>query len=538
MIAGMMMDAPLTITSIMRHAMRVFPDQEIVSVTADRPVLRYRYRDAFDRVAQLANALVGLGVESGDCIATIACNDHRHFETYYAISCLGAICHTINPRLYSDQISYIINHSEDKFVLIDPLFLPVLENVSEELKTVRGVIVLCDKEAMPETSLDNVYCYEDIIAGQSATYDWPDLDESTASALCYTSGTTGNPKGVLYSHRSTLLMSYASVMPDAINLSSKSCVLAMVPMFHVNAWNIPYSVPMVGAKLVLPGPNMLDAEGLFNLIDSEQTTMGSGVPVIWNNLLQYLRENNKTMTSMETVFMGGSAPSISLIRALEKEHDVKVEQGWGMTEMSTLGTLNKWEPEEGEEDRDEMRLKAGRPLFGVDLKIVDAQNQELPWDGEQSGALKVRGAWVADGYYGIDNRTSFDDEGWFDTGDIATIDQGYVQIVDRAKDIIKSGGEWISSVDLENVAAGHPSLAMAAVVAMPHPQWDERPLLCVVKKPGCDFDKVSMKEWFTGKVANWWIPDDCVAFDEFPMTATGKVSKKCLRDKLLETETN
>ena len=386
---------------------------------------------------------------------------------------------------------------------------------------------------MPETSLDNVHCYETLIKGKPTEFDWPELDEQTASAMCYTSGTTGNPKGVLYSHRSTVLMSYASIAPDVIGLSQNSCVLVMVPMFHVNAWNIPYSAPMVGAKLVLPGPNMLDAEGLCQLIEAEKPTMGSGVPVIWNNLLNYLRQTNKTMDSVETVFMGGSAPPISLIRALEEEQGVKVMQGWGMTEMSPLGTLNNWQAGPDEEDCDEMRLKAGRPLFGVDIKIVDEENQELAWDGKASGALKVRGPWVADRYYGIDDRSAFDSDGWFDTGDIATIENGYVQIVDRAKDIIKSGGEWISSVDLENVAAGHPSLAMAAVVGVPHPQWDERPVLCVVTKEGEEFSKEHMKDWFTGKVANWWIPDDCVAFSEFPMTATGKVSKKDLRDQLL-----
>jgi len=532
---GLMMDTPLLITSLMRHADRHHANQEIVSITLDNPSHRYTYREAFTRVRQLANALAALGLNDSDRVGTLAWNDYRHFELYYAVSCSGFVLHTINPRLFPEQVIYIINHANDRVLFVDPLILPLVEAVQEHLTGVEHFIIMTDEAHMPQTSLPNAQCYETLIAGQPNEFEWPELDENSASALCYTSGTTGNPKGVLYSHRSTILHCYGSAAADVLGLRSKDIVLPVVPMFHVNAWGIPYACPMVGAKLVFPGPKMGDGETLATMMNREKVTISLGVPTVWLALLSYCKEAGIQLESMERTVVGGAACPISLMDQFREEHDVHVHQGWGMTEMSPLGTQNVFKAHQEHLSLDERRkiqAKQGRGLFGVELKITDDDNQELPWDGKAFGALKVRGPWVCSAYYQLDESEAHDKDGWFDTGDVATIDpDGFMQITDRSKDVIKSGGEWISSIDLENAAMDHPAVAEAAVIAVPHPKWTERPLLVVVKASE-HADKDAILASLEGKVAKWWIPEDVVFIEELPHTATGKISKKDLREQL------
>ncbi|WP_288362976.1 long-chain fatty acid--CoA ligase [uncultured Spongiibacter sp.] len=529
-----MMMSELTITSIMKHAERVNGATEIVSVTADNPRHRYTYKDAFKRVRQLANALQTLGAQPGDTLATLAWNDYRHLEIYYALSCSGMICHTINPRLFPEQIDYIVNHAKDKWVFVDATLVKVLEPLQDKLPAVKGYIVLSDEAHMPDTSLNNVHCYEQLIATEKDEFDWPELEETTPSALCYTSGTTGNPKGVMYTHRSTVLHSLASIAPDVFSLSVRDIVMPIVPMFHVNGWGLVYSCPMVGAKLVMPGPKMGDGETLCALINEEQVTCSAGVPTVWLALLDYLAKANKSVDSLNRVTVGGAACPEMIMEQFQNQYGVDVQQAWGMTEMNPLGTFNGGIPPllDGisDEQRKKLRLKQGRPSFGVDIKVVDADNNELPWDGESSGAVKVRGPWIVNDYYGYDGKT-LDEDGWFETGDVACFDEyGYMQITDRLKDVIKSGGEWISSIELENCAVNHPKVAEAAVVGIPHPKWTERPLLLVILKDGEQMEKAEMLAWFEDKVAKWWIPGDCVFVDSLPHTATGKLSKKDIRE--------
>ncbi|MEE2653282.1 MAG: long-chain fatty acid--CoA ligase [Pseudomonadota bacterium] len=529
-----MMMSELTITSIMKHAERVNGATEIVSVTADNPRHRYTYKDAFKRVRQLANALQTLGAQPGDTLATLAWNDYRHLEIYYALSCSGMICHTINPRLFPEQIDYIVNHAKDKWVFVDATLVKVLEPLQDKLPAVKGYIVLSDEAHMPDTSLNNVHCYEQLIATEKDEFDWPELEETTPSALCYTSGTTGNPKGVMYTHRSTVLHSLASIAPDVFSLSVRDIVMPIVPMFHVNGWGLVYSCPMVGAKLVMPGPKMGDGETLCALINEERVTCSAGVPTVWLALLDYLAKANKSVDSLNRVTVGGAACPEMIMEQFQNQYGVDVQQAWGMTEMNPLGTFNGGIPPllDGisDEQRKKLRLKQGRPSFGVDIKVVDADNNELPWDGESSGAVKVRGPWIVNDYYGYDGKT-LDDDGWFETGDVACFDEyGYMQITDRLKDVIKSGGEWISSIELENCAVNHPKVAEAAVVGIPHPKWTERPLLLVILKDGEQMEKAEMLAWFEDKVAKWWIPGDCVFVDSLPHTATGKLSKKDIRE--------
>ncbi len=533
MLPGQMMNLPLTITSIMNFADRLFGDAEIVSVTADNPAHRYTYREAFRRTRQLANALAEAGVREGDRIATLAWNDYRHFELYYAISCSGAVCHTINPRLFPEQVEYIVNHAEDRLVFVDPAFLPLLEGLQDRLPTVERYVVLTDGRNMPATTLAGATDYESFIAGCSDSFDWPALDENAASALCYTSGTTGNPKGVLYSHRSTVLHSYGAALPDAMGLSAADVVLPIVPMFHVNAWSIPYCAAMVGAKLVFPGGRMGDGETLQRLIEQERVTMSAGVPTVWLALLAYLRESGKRIDSLQRVVVGGAACPLSIMEEFSEKHGVYTHHAWGMTETGPLGVFNSLKPGMSELPKaqlDAIRMKQGRPIFGVEIRLVDPEGNVQPWDGESTGEVRIRGNWICSGYFRMEDGGSHDAEGFFGTGDVASMDpDGYMRITDRTKDVIKSGGEWISSIELENAAVGHPAVAEAAVIGVPHPRWTERPLLIVVREPGAALEKEEILAYLEGKVAKWWIPEDAVFVDEIPHTATGKISKKDLR---------
>ena len=532
---SLMMDTPLTITEIMRFAQRNFGATEVISVTADDPHHRATFSEVFARAGQLANALSAMGLKHGDRVATLAWNDHRHLELYYAVSCAGYVLHTVNPRLYVEQITYIINHAEDRVVFLDPMFVPLVEGLFEGLEGRPKLVVMCGRASMPNSELP-LLCYEELLADHPTAFDWPELDERAPSALCYTSGTTGNPKGVLFNHRSTVLHGYASCSPNAMGLGRRDTVLPVVPMFHANAWGTPYAAMMAGARLVFPGPKMGDGEALQGLIESERVTIALGVPTVWLGLLAYLRESGKTVPTLERTVVGGSACPLSIMEEFQDKYGVYTHHAWGMTEMSPLGTLNtllSGMEELGREDLDRVRAKQGQAVFGVDMKIVDDDDKELPWDGEAFGALKVRGPWVCSDYFKLDGSSeSHDADGWFATGDVATIDPlGYMQITDRTKDVIKSGGEWISSIELENLAVGHPAIAEAAVIGVAHKKWAERPLLIVVKEEGQKVGREDILTWLEGKVAKWWIPDDVAFVDELPHTATGKIHKVTLREQ-------
>ncbi len=538
---GLMMDSQLLISSILQHGDRNFGDREIVSVTADNPAHRYTYADCFRRTRALANALEKLHLTQGDRIATLAWNDYRHLECYYAIGGAGYVCHTINPRLFPEQIVFMINHAEDRWIFTDPMFVPLLEQNAVQTPGVEGYVVLTDDKSMPETTLKNAVSYESLIVDESDVFVWPDFDENSAVALCYTSGTTGDPKGVLYSHRSTILHAYAGIAPDVMGLSNRDCILPVVPLFHVNSWGTPYSALMVGAKIVYPGPKMGDGEALYRMLEEEEVTLALGVPTVWLALLQYAEKAGKRMDKLERTVIGGAAVPESMIREFHEKHDVAVCQGWGMTEMSPLGTANT--PKAGMESMplDEMyalQTKAGRGIYGCEMRIVDDEGRDLPWDGVAYGALQVRGAWICSDYFKLEGGAgSHTEDGWFDTGDVATIDEaGYMAITDRTKDVIKSGGEWISSIEIENTAIGHPAVAEAAVIGVAHPKWTERPLLIVIKAEGQDVSKEDMLAWFEGKIAKWWLPDDVVFVDEIPHTATGKIKKVDLRNQFANYE--
>lgn len=529
---GLMMNMPLTITSLIRHADRYHGDTEIVSRLVEGGIHRYTYSDAHRRARQLANALVALGVKPTERIGTLAWNGFRHFEIYYAVSGIGAVCHTINPRLFPEQIGYIINHAEDGCVFFDLTFLPLVEKLAPHCKGVRHWVAMTDKAHMPPSSPLTLLCYEDLVNSHSDRFDWPEIDENSASSLCYTSGTTGNPKGVLYSHRSTLLHAYGSCLPDALNLSARDAVLPVVPMFHVNAWGLPYSAPLVGAKLVFPGAQ-LDGASLHELFKQESVTVSAGVPTIWLGLLAHVKGNNLDFGTLKRTVIGGSACPPAMIRSFEDEFGVQVLHAWGMTEMSPLGTVNTFKNRHltlPKAERDALQNKQGRVIFGVDMKITDDEGAELPRDGQAFGNLLVRGPWICRQYFKGEGGDPLID-GWFPTGDVATLDaDGYMQITDRSKDVIKSGGEWISSIDLENAAVGHPAVAEAAVIGVAHPKWDERPLLIVKRKEGAQVTREEMLKFFDGRVAKWWIPDDVVFVEQLPHTATGKLLKTKLRE--------
>ena len=531
---GLMMDTPLLISSIATHAEQFHGGQEIVSITADNPRHRYTYKECFGRAKQLANALDNLGLSQGDRVATLCWNDYRHFEAYYGVSGAGYVCHTINPRLFPEQLIFIINHAEDRWIMTDVMFVPLLEALGDKIANVEGFIIMTDEAHMPETTLQNAVCYETLIGGESIEYAWPQFDERTAAALCYTSGTTGDPKGVLYDHRSSVLHAYAGSAPDVMNISSRDACLPVVPLFHVSSWGTPYSMAMTGCKIVYPGPKMGDGETLYELMDSEDVTLSLGVPTVWMALLQYCRQAGKRLDKLQRSIVGGAAVPKSMIQEFRDAHDVEVRQGWGMTEMSPLGVTNTLKAgleHLSDEEKLDLSVKAGRGIFGCELRIVDEQGALLPWDGIAYGALQVRGPWVCSDYFKLDGSgDAHTDDGWFDTGDVATIDpEGYMAITDRTKDVIKSGGEWISSIELENTAMGHPAVAEAAVIGLPHPKWTERPLLLVVKEEGQDVSVEEMLSFYAGKVADWCIPNDVVFVDELPHTATGKLKKIELR---------
>ena len=532
------MESELLIASIGEFAERYFADTEIVSVTADNPLHRYTYRESFRRARQLGDVLSQRGYAPAERIATLAWNDYRHMECYYGISGAGLVCHTINPRLFPEQLVYIINHASDRLLFVDPMFLPLLEKIADEIKGIEAFVVFCPADKLPAASLPNLISYETFIASGDPGYQWPAFEERRASALCYTSGTTGNPKGVLYSHRSTLLHAMTGNSSAILALGPRDVVLPVVPLFHVNGWGIPYSAPMAGAKIVFPGPKMGDGEALHTLMEAEGVTMAAGVPTVWLALLAYARNANKSFSTLKRTLVGGAAVPAAVIEEFRDRHGVDVQQGWGMTETSPIGSVNKVLPKFDGLAPDEwigLRTKAGRAVFGVEMKVVDDNGVSQPWDGESAGALKVRGPWVCSGYFGLDGDSEAHAEpGWFDTGDVATIDaDGYMAITDRTKDVIKSGGEWISSIDLENAAVGHPGVAEAAVIGVNHPKWTERPLLVIVadKEPPT---KASVLEYLEGKVAKWWLPDDVVVVAELPHTATGKVKKIELRKQFAD----
>lgn len=527
---GQMMPFQLTIQSVIRHAERLFYDTEIVSVTADDPHFRYTLGDALKRSAQLANAFSRLGLHSGDRVATIAWNDHRHFELYFGISGFGGVTHTVNPRLHPEQLIYVINDAADRVLFIDPMFVPLIDKVKDHLKTVEHVVVMTSD---PQAAGD-YQTYEDLIGSESTSYAWPeDMDENQAAALCYTSGTTGNPKGVLYSHRTMLLHAMALTQPDALCMSRSDTMLPVVPMFHINAWSIPFACAMVGTRLVFPGPQVMDFPKLAQQFIQEQVTLTAGVPTIWGGMAQYLQQEDLKLPDLTRMAVGGAACPPHLKDYFEQQQDVNVIHAWGMTETSPLGTCNNMLPaaatDWSDDDIRAQRLKQGYPVFGVELKLVDEAGQELPWDGQTQGHLLIRGLWICDGYF---NRPDTHGIDWFDTGDIAVIDPyGCMRIMDRAKDLIKSGGEWISSSDLENLAQSHPDVQQAAVIAVSHPKWDERPLLIVMPTEGQEVNRDSLYAHMKGQVASWWLPDDIQFVDQMPINATGKIEKVKLREQ-------
>ncbi|WP_114395770.1 long-chain-fatty-acid--CoA ligase [Oleisolibacter albus] len=535
MLRGLMMDRPLLTTALLRHGAQNHGGATVASRFAKEAPHSYTYRQAWGRTQQLAHVLLELGVKGGDRVGTLAWNDHRHFELYYAVPGIGAVCHTINPRLFPEQIVYIINHAQDRWLFVDPMFLPLVEKLWPQLKGVEGVVLLTTPELMPqESSLPTLLCYETLLAATPPAFDWPEFDENTACGLCYTSGTTGNPKGVLYSHRSSVLHAYGFLTAPGINISAADVALVVVPLFHVNAWGYPYAAPIIGTKLVLPGPK-LDGRSVYELMEQEQVTVSSGVPTVWLNLLAHLRQSGARFSSLKRVTVGGSALPKAMLEEFESVHGVECFQGWGMTEMSPIGTVGALSPQELTlplAEQHERKLKAGRSLFGVEMEIIGADGTPQPHDGEARGELVVRGPWITKGYYNDEaaNDGAFTDDGWFRTGDVATIDTtGAMQIVDRAKDVIKSGGEWISSIDLENAAMGHDAVQEAAVIGVPHPKWQERPLLVIVRRPGESLEKDELMAFLEARIAKWWLPDDIVFVDDLPHTATGKLLKTELR---------
>lgn len=531
---GLMQSRPLLISTLIEYAGKNHPDTPVISKLPDGRIVATDYRQTEARCKRLANALLKMGVRKGDRIATLAWNTHRHLELYYGVSGIGAICHTINPRLFIDQIIYICRHAEDTTMFFDLTFLDIVQKLVVECPSIKTWVALCDQNELPAgAKVPGLISYEQFIGNETADLVWPSFDENTASSLCYTSGTTGNPKGVLYSHRSQVLHSYAAAAPDCFNLSARDVILPGSSMYHANAWGVIYAATLVGAKLVLPG-SRLDGESLTNLIEAERVSWSSGVPTIWSAVALYLESSKRKIDSLQRLIIGGAACPLSLCKVFGEKFGVEVRQIWGMTETSPLGVVNTFKSKHdalGENEKDDVLSKQGRIVYGVQLEIVDADSRPLPHDGKAFGDVLVKGWWIASGYFG-DNSLSLNAEGWFATGDVATLDEdGYMRITDRSKDVIKSGGEWISSIDIENAAVGHPDVTEAAVVGVPHPKWDERPLLIVVQKADSQLSKQSVREFLQDKVAKWWLPDDVIFVDEIPHTSTGKILKTTLRER-------
>ena len=531
---GLMQQWPLLCHKIIDHAARQHANREIVSRSVEGPITRTTYAQARERALKVAQLLTRDGFKRGDRIGTLAWNTGRHLESWYGIMGMGGVYHTLNPRLFPDQIAWIMNHAEDQCLFVDLTFMPIVEAIASSVKSLRKVIVLTDGAHMPETKLPNVVAYEDWLTEADGDFAWVELDENEACGMCYTSGTTGDPKGVVYSHRSNVLHAMIAALPDAMGVSSRDVILPVVPMFHANAWGLAQTAPLIGSKLVMPGGKM-DGASIYELLDTEKVSFTAAVPTVWLMLLQYLEETGNKLPYLNKVVIGGSACPRAMTEKFEKNYGVEVIHAWGMTEMSPLGSLGSMKPEYADLTGDalfDVKEKQGHAPFGVEMKVTDDENNERPWDGKTFGRLKVRGPAVAAAYYGGAGAEQFDEEGWFDTGDVAHIDKnGYMQITDRAKDVIKSGGEWISTIDLENLAVGHPDVAEAAVIGVVHPKWDERPLLIIVRKQGKEPSKEDILAYMEGKIAKWWMPDDVAFVEEIPHTATGKIQKTTLRDQ-------
>ena len=534
---GQMQDVPLLVNRILDHALVNHGEREIVSRLVEGNIHRETYADAHLRARKLSQALQALGMGVGDVVATMAWNTHRHFEAWYGITGVGGIYHTLNPRLFPEQLSYIINHAEDKIILTDLTFVPVLEGIEKDIPNVKAIIIMTDATHMPETSLKNVLCYEDLIDSNNGDFNWVEVDERAPSGMCYTSGTTGNPKGVCYTHRSNVLHTLTSLSNDVMGLSSMDSVMPVVPMFHANAWGLAFSAPAVGSKIVNPGPNM-DGESIYQLLTEEEVTFSAAVPTVWLMLLQHMEANNLKLPKLNNVTIGGSAVPRMMLEKFERDYGVMVKHAWGMTELSPLGSIASFKSGMEHMSFDEqmdIKVKQGRPPYLVEMRITDDEGNELPRDGKAFGHLMVRGPFIVGEYVKGDGGQILDKDGFFDTGDVATLDPlGFMQITDRAKDVIKSGGEWISSIEIENIAVGFDKLQETAVIGVEHPKWDERPLLIVVKNPGVEVTKEEVLAYLDGKIAKWWMPDDVVFVDEIPHTATGKIQKLTLRQQFAD----
>jgi acyl-CoA synthetase (AMP-forming)/AMP-acid ligase II len=531
---GLMQQQPLLISSLITHAQRHHGQTEIVSRRVEGDIHRTTWAKVGQRAAQVAHALDDWQVPQGARVGTLAWNGYRHLELYFGVSGSGRVLHTLNPRLHPDQLTWIVNHAEDTVLAFDTSFLPLVQKVHAQCPTVRHWVALCETDALPaDTGIPNLVSYEAWLATHPLQYTWPELDERSASSMCYTSGTTGDPKGAVYSHRSTILHAYGGALPDTLGLSARDSVLPVVPMFHVNAWGIPYSAAAVGCKLVFPG-GALDGASVYELIEAEGVTMAAGVPTVWQMLLAHMSQTQQRFGTLQRTVIGGSACPPAMIDTFVQTYGVEVLHAWGMTEMSPLGTVNTLKYSQLQsplQTQRQARLKQGRAVYGVDMKIVDDQGAEVAWDGVQFGNLMVRGPWVIDNYYRASAPLLQD--GWFHTGDVGTIDpDGFLQITDRSKDVVKSGGEWISSIDIENIAMAHPAVAMAACVGVPHPKWDERPVLFVVKKPDADIQGDALLAFYQDKIAKWQVPDDVIFVDAIPLGATGKMQKMALREQL------
>ena len=532
---GLMQNQPLLISALIAHAERHHGDGEIVSRRVEGDIHRYRWREVAARARQVANALDAMQLLFSDRIATLAWNGYRHLELYFGVSGSGRVLHTLNPRLHPDQVAWIANHAEDQVLCFDLSFLPIVQAIHAKCPGIRQYVALCDADRLPaDSGIPHLVSYESWIGAQPTAYEWPSFDENSASSMCYTSGTTGNPKAALYSHRSTILHAYAASLPDVMGLSARDSVLPVVPMFHVNAWGIPYSAALNGCKLVFPGAS-LDGKSVYELMEAEQVSFAAGVPTVWQMLLGHLKQHDLRFSTLKRTVIGGSACPPAMIEAFREQYGVDVLHAWGMTEMSPLGTLCTLKNQHNALSAPEqmkIRLKQGRAIFGVDMKIVGDAGDELPWDGKTFGDLYVKGPWVVREYFKGEGGDPLED-GWFPTGDVGTIDrEGYLQITDRSKDVIKSGGEWISSIDIENIAMAHPAVQMAACVGMKHPKWDERPIVTVVKRPGAELSREELLRFYEGKIAKWQVPDDVVFVEAIPLGATGKMLKTKLREML------